>query len=138
MKKLIINCLATTALTLLTLAVIASLYNARFLFVASVFQAFFANAVIHAGLVLVRKFDSKFFFVELLAEIGYTLAILILCGVVFDWYSSTPLWIVIVMGIMIYLTACILGVIKIKSDISYINNELKKRIESNNTNYEEK
>lgn len=127
MKKLIVNCLSTTALTLLILAIIATFYQTKCLFISSVFQAFCANLVIHIGLVFLKKLESKYFLLELLWEIGYTIGILILCGSLFKWYGSTPLWMVIIMGIIIYLIACLFDILKINDDLMFINKELKKR-----------
>jgi hypothetical protein len=125
MKKLIINCLATTGLTLIILAMIASLYQAKFLCVSSVYQSFLVNIIIHLGLILVQKFESKYFIIEFIVEIGFILGLLVTFGFLFKWYSSTPLWVVILMGIVIYLLGCLVNIMKINDDISYINKQLK-------------
>lgn len=127
MKKLFVNCLATTALTLLILAAFAYTQQMRFIIVTGVFQDFFANAVIHIGLYFVGKIESRYFFLELLVEIGYALTVLIICGYAFDWYSSTPLGVVILMGIVIYAIGCFINVMKIRDDLGAINKELLKR-----------
>lgn len=127
MKTLIKNCLATTGLTIVLLAVIATFYQARFLLVDSIFQSFAVNALIHAGLILVRKFESIFFLVESLLEIGYVLLILIPACFLFGWYSSTPLWLVILMGIIVYTAGCFINVLRINNDINFINKQLQIR-----------
>jgi hypothetical protein len=117
--------MATTGLTLIILALIASLYQAKFLFVSSVYQSFIVNILIHFGLILVQKFESKYFIIEFIFEIGFILGLLVAFGFLFKWYSSTPLWVVILMGIVIYLLGCLVNIIKIKDDISYINKQLE-------------
>jgi len=125
MNKLIVNCLATTGLTLITLAVIASLYQAKFLCVSSVYQCFIVNIIMHVGLILVRKFESNYFVIEFIIEIGYVLGLLIVSGFFFKWYSSTPLWVLILMGIVVYFLGCLLNIMKINDDMAFINKKLE-------------
>jgi hypothetical protein len=125
MKKRIVNCLATTALALILLAVIALLHQASFLFISSVYQTLLANIAIHAGLALIKRFESKYFIVEMLWELGYILAVLTVCGFSFDWFRSTPLWIVIIMGIAVYLIGCAVNIFKINNDLMLINRAIK-------------
>ncbi len=127
MKKLFVNCLATTALTLLILAIVAYVCQARYIFVITVFQDFFANVVIHVGLYFVSKIESRYLLIEILWEIGYVLVVLICCGYLFSWYGSTPLGLVILMGIVIYAIGGFINIMKIRDDISEINQELQKR-----------
>ena len=125
MKKLIVNCLATTGLTLITLAVIASLYQAKFLCINSIYQCFIVNIIMHVGLILLQKFESNYFVIELTIEIGYVLGLLIVSGFFFKWYSSIPVWVLILMGIMVYLLSCFLNIMKINDDTVFINKQLK-------------
>lgn len=125
LKKLVQNCLATTGLTLVILAVIASLYQAKCLFVSSVYQSLIVNIIIHLGLILLQKYESKYYVIEFIVNIGYVLGILIAFGFLFKWYNSMPLWVVSLMGIVVYLFSCIFSIFKINDDISFINNQLK-------------
>jgi hypothetical protein len=125
MKKLIVNCLASTSLTLITLAVIASLYQAKFLCISSVYQCFIVNIIIYVGLILVQKFESNYSLIEFMIEIGYVLGILVVSGFFFKWYSSIPLWVLILMGIVVYFLSCLINIIKINDDIAFINKQLK-------------
>ncbi len=134
MKKFLMNSLTTTALTLLFLSVFAFAYHVQCIFVITVFQAFFANIVIHIGLYLVNKIESRFFLMEHLWEVGYILVVLICCGFLFNWYSSTPLWLVILMGVIIYAISCFINIVKIRDDISEINQELQKRDKGEESN----
>lgn len=127
MKKLMVNCLATTALTLVLLSGAAFVYQAKCLFVATIFQSLFANVIIHAGLSFIRKFESIYSIFEVLLKVGYTLGILIACGFLFNWYCSTPIWLVVVIGVAVYLIACLLDILRMNDDLSYINKELEKR-----------
>lgn len=125
MKHKVRNCLATTALSLLLLTIVASFYQADFLCIETVYQSFGANVLIHLGLTLLQKFESNYCIVEILVEIAYTLTILI----VFGWYSSTPLWVLILIGIAVYLIGSLIDVFRIQNEVALINRQLKLRNE---------
>ncbi len=125
MQKFIKNTLATTGLTLIVLAIIATIFKAEWLLIDSIYQSFLANIIIQVGLIFVHKFESKYFIIEIFLEIGYVLSVLILAGFLFDWYGSTPVWIVILMGVGIYFIGYFINVLKINDDIAFINKQLK-------------
>lgn len=125
MKKWLNNCFASTGLTLILIAVIASLYHANFICVTTVYQSFLVNILIYIGLYFLQKYESKYLFLEFLIEILYILGILVPFGFLFNWYSSMPLWVVILLGIVVYFIACFINIIKINEDISFINAQIK-------------
>lgn len=127
MRHFIRNFLATTGLSLFLLAVVAILFGARFLCVETVLQTGAANLLIHMGLSYLNRFESSFFLVEIGVEIGYILIVLILFGWVFHWYLSTPLWVLILMGILVYAIGSFIDIFQIRNDISFINQKLELR-----------
>jgi hypothetical protein len=132
MKNIIRNCLATTGLTLVILAAIASIYQAKFLCINTVYQAFIVNIIIQVGLVLLQKLENKYFIFEIFLEIGYVLVVLAISGFLFGWYSSIPLWVLILMGITIYAISCVINIMRINEDLEFINNHLKLLKQSKN------
>ena len=127
MKKIIINMMASTGLTLVVLAAIGTIYGASFLFISSVFQSLGANIVIHLGFLLTRKFESEYVALEALLDISYTIIVLIIFGRVFDWFGSTPIYILVIMAVVIYLLSLFLSMVRIREEINTINKLLKKR-----------
>lgn len=127
MKKIAVNILCSTGITLIVLAAMAAIFGAKFLFISSVFQSLIANIIIHIGLLFTRKFESDYAILEYTLDIGYTTAIVLISGFVFNWYSSTPMWMLITMSAVIYLIGILLNTIRIRQDISEINELLKKR-----------
>lgn len=123
-RKIVVNILATTALTLIILGIFGTAMGGSVLFLNTIFQSLAANILIHVGLKAVRLIESRFILVDLLIEIGYVLLVLIPFGFVFDWYNSTPLWLVLLMGVGIYLIGSAINIIKINKDIEDINAEL--------------
>lgn len=127
MKNIIKNSLATTGLALMILSIVAVLYNGKLICIETVFQILLSSLVINFILILLKHFESKFFLVELFAEIGSTLTVLIVAGYWFNWYESIPIWVLIIIGIVVYLVGCLIDMFHITNDIRFINNQLMKR-----------
>lgn len=127
MKKFVINVLATTGLSLILLSIIALFYEAEYLCLQTVFQVFGANAVLHFGFLLLRKLEMKRLLVETFSAIAMIIILLILCGFLFDWFSSTPVWILIPLGFVIYFVSAMLNLIGMRQDAWEINMLIRKR-----------
>lgn len=125
MKNLIKNILATTGLTLITLAIIATIYRAELLCISSVYQSLLVNILIHLGLLLVQKMESTYYFIEILCQVSYVLLILIPAGYLFDWYGSAPLWVIVIMGIVVYAFSCFVNIFRVNNNVAMINKQLK-------------
>lgn len=124
MKKIIRNCLATTGLALLLLSIVAVLYQGQFLCIDTVFQVFGVSILIHLGLALLERFESRYCIVEILAEIGMELIILVTAGFLFQWYNSVPMWVLLLIGVAVYVIGCMVDMFRIQSDINVINDYL--------------
>lgn len=125
MKNLIISILTTTGLTLIILAIIGTMYGAEFLLISSVYQSLLVNIIIHFGLLFVRRMESTYYFIEILWQVFYILLVLIPLGYLFDWYCSTPLWMIVFIGIVIYAFSCFVNIFRVNSNVSAINDQLK-------------
>ena len=130
MRKMTVNILCSTALTLLVLAAFGTMFGATVLFINGVFQSLIANIVVHIGLLLTHKFESRYAVLEYTLDIVYTIAVVLMFGVVFYWYTSTPASILVSKWVLIYITVMLVIIIQMRQDISEINKLLKKR---NNT-----
>lgn len=131
MKKMIINVMTTTGITLIVLSLIGTLYGAKMLFISGVFQSLGANIVMHLGFIITGKFESKYHILESVLDISYTIVVLIIFGAVFNWYTSTPIWVLIIMAVIIYLFGCLMSIFRIKEDVKAINELLQKRKKTN-------
>jgi hypothetical protein len=127
MRKTISNIMSTTGITLIMLAIIGTFYGAKFIFINSVFQSLAANIVIHLGYFLTRKFESEYVILEAALDIGYTIIILIAFGFIFHWFTSTPIWMLVIMSIVIYTVGLFLSMFRIREEIDRINRLLKRR-----------
>lgn len=127
MKQISVNILCSTAVTLLLLAIAGILFGARYLLISGVLQAFFVNIVIHFGLCVTHRFECSFAVLEWMLDIGYTEVVVILFGAVFNWYDSTPVWLLAIMTIIAYVISIFLNIIQMRQEIAQINALLQKR-----------
>lgn len=121
MKKGLINIFATTGLSLILLSIIAMFYSAEFLCIKTVFQVFALNVVVYLILLLIYKIEIKYLAVEVAFEIVLTVALSLLFGAIFNWYTSTPLLVLVLMSIAIYVISIVLNILHMKQEADEIN-----------------
>jgi F0F1-type ATP synthase assembly protein I len=126
------NIMVTTGAALMLLAIFAVIKGGKYVFLETFFQIFGANIVIHLGLILTKKFESTYAVLEFLLDISYTIAVLVVFGIVFDWYSATPVWYLIIMAVVIYAFGAFINIIRIQKDANELNKLLQKRKNKNN------
>jgi len=130
MKKIIVNTIFTTGASLVILAAFLIFFNVETILVSTVFQILGANIVINCGLFLLFiKIECRYVIVEYILNISYIITVLVIFGLIFDWYSAVPVWVLVIMAIVIYLIAMITSISIIKKDAKDINELLKKRKE---------
>ena len=94
-----------------------------------VFQILGANTLIIFGLKLTSIFESTYAILEYLLDTGYTILVLFVFGLIFDWYSSIPIWGLILMGILVYIIGILINIPRSRKDLNEINRLLKKHKE---------
>jgi hypothetical protein len=129
LKKNINNIMFVTGAALVILAVFSLLFNVEIPFVPYIFEIFAANIVIILGVYLRGKFEIRNLILEYLIDISYIIAVLVVSGLIFDWYSAIPVWLLVVMAVVIYIFAMIFTVTKIKNDAKELNKLLRDRQE---------
>lgn len=121
MKRNIVNVFATTGISLLLLSIIALCYDADCLYLKTVFQVFAVNIVIHLERLLTYKIQIKYAMLETTLEIVLIVGVLFIFGTIFDWFTSTPSWIVVIMGIVMYVVSFVLNLLHMKQEAQEIN-----------------
>ena len=127
MKKKITGCLATTALAILVLGIVALLSGGHFLCIETVYQILLANVLIHGWISVVQRFESPYFLMEITFELGGVLLFLIGLGSLFSWYESVSVFTLVLMGIIVYVLGCVIQVFQIQNDLDYINGKLAQK-----------
>lgn len=111
------------------LSVIALCFQAECIFVQTVFQILGANIVFHSGFLLISKLEMKWPFAELFLNIAMIIILLLVFGSLFNWFSSTPVWILILMGLVIYIISAVLQLFSMRQDAQEINTLIRERKE---------
>lgn len=127
MKKMLVRILCSTGITLIVLAFVGMISGARFLCISSVFESFAANIVIHFGFLFTRRFESSYTILEYMIDLGYIIGILLVFGAIFDWFNSTPIWMLVIIAAVVYTIGIILSIIRMRQDIEEINVLLSRR-----------
>lgn len=127
MKKKITGCLATTALAILVLGIVALLSGGHFLCIETVYQILLANVLIHGWIFVVQRFESPYFLIEITLELGGVLLLLLGLGALFSWYESVSVFTLVLMGIIVYVLGCVIQVFQIQNDLDYINGKLAQK-----------
>jgi len=126
MKKTFVNLMFTTGISIVGLTVYFAIIHIDRVLVYTILELFGANILIHLGLFLRSKFEIRNLILEHIIDISFVLIILIAFGLIFKWFTSLPVWILIVSGISIYIISSILTISKVKRDTKEINSLLEK------------
>ncbi len=133
MKKLINNVFASTAVTILLLAGIAALfYNAGWLSIATVYQLFLVNTLLHIALYIIHAWENRYKAVENIFEFLSIMIIVLLSGTAFGWYVQVPVWLVALMVVIIYIVMKITDSIHARKDSEELNKLLSSWKEQHN------
>ena len=129
MKKMTIYIIFTTGASLIILAGFFIIFDIKTIDVSTVFQALTVNIIINYGITFMHKAKMRNIILEYLLDVTYIIIVLILFRVIFKWYPSVPIWVLIVMAIAIYILVEVTSIAKIKKDTEEINELLQKRRE---------
>lgn len=121
MKKLIVNIFAITGISLTLLSIIALFFQAEWLNILTIPQVLSANAIIYLGITLLRTLELKYFIMKILLENILIAAVLVSFGSVFNWFTSTPVWLLVSMGVVIYFISLLLDLLHMKQEAQEIN-----------------
>lgn len=127
MKKFIVNIFATTGISLILLSIIALFFHAKCIYLQTIFQVLGVNIIVHFGLVFLNKLEVKHAIIETALDIALIIIMLFVFGSIFHWFTSTPLWILVIMGSIIYIVSVILNLLCMKQEAQEINALIKKR-----------
>lgn len=121
MKKMILNIMATTGITLVVLALVATCYSATVIFISAVFQALFLNVAIYIGLYIMERFEYKYPIVETGLKLIYVLALVLASGWLFGWYGNMSVAVLVLMTIVIFGVCVFLDTIRLIDEVKDIN-----------------
>ncbi|MFC3931634.1 hypothetical protein ACVR0S_07075 [Streptococcus dentapri] len=124
MKKIMTNIFATTGISVILLALIAIFFKAQWLLLLTIFQVLMVNILIHVSLLTRQKWELDSFLAAVL-DLVIIEAILFLAGSLFNW--NTGVWILLLMGLIVYALSRGLDLFYLNKEAREINLLIKKR-----------
>ncbi len=121
MKKMILNIMATTGITLVILALIATCYGGTVIFISSVFQALVLNIAIYVGIYLLNRLEYRYPILETGLKLIYVLALVLTSGWIFEWYNNMSGSVLVLMTIVIFGVCVCLDTIRLIDEVKEIN-----------------
>ncbi|MBQ9928817.1 MAG: hypothetical protein IJO65_12715 [Lachnospiraceae bacterium] len=121
MKKMILNIMATTGISLVALALIATLYDGTLICIDTVFQMLGLNIVIYIGLYFMDYIEYRYALLETGLKLIYIILLVLISGFVWDWYNNLSSAVLILMTIGIFAVCVCLDTISLLSEVKTIN-----------------
>ena len=89
----------------------SAVFPSEMYYLQTVFQVLGANIVIHLGFVFLNRSEMKNAILEMFLHIMLIIITLYIFGLIFQWFTSTPMWILVIMAIIIYIVSVIVNVL---------------------------
>lgn len=121
MKKMLLNIWATTGISLVVLALVATLYDGTLICIETVFQVLGLNILIYIGLFLLDCVEYRYAILGTVLKLMYTIALVLVGGFVWDWYANLPAAVLVIMTIGIFLVSVGLDAISLLGEVKSIN-----------------
>jgi len=125
LKKIILYVFASTGAVLFFLTIFVILKENKYINANTILEIIGANTVISTGLFFTHKIEFRYAIFEFLLDIGFMIAVIILSGTLFNWYSRIQVWIPLVIVLIVYILFYLLDIIRVHRDIKEINKLLQ-------------
>ena len=126
LKRIILYVFASTGAVLFLLTIFVMFKENKYINANTILEIIAANTVISTGLFFTHKIEFRYAIFEFLLDIGFMVAVIVLSGIIFDWYSLIPVWVPLVIVLMVYILFYLLDIIRVRRDIKEINKMLQK------------
>ncbi|BAL70009.1 hypothetical protein [Streptococcus mutans] len=125
MRKAVTNFFATTGISLILLSLFALYFQAHWLLLVTIFQVFLVNILIHLALLTRQKWEFQQELVGSLLDLVIIEGIIYSLSFPFHWNAS--LWVLLSIGLVIYLISRLLDLFYLGQEAQEINSLIKKR-----------
>ena len=132
LKRIILYVFTSTGAVMFFLAVFLMFKENKSISADTILEIIGTNIVITIGLFLTYKIELRYPILEFLLDIGFMIAVIVLSGALFKWYSYIPIWVPVVIVIVVYILFYFLDIIRVRKDVKEINKliqELKEKEE---------
>jgi Protein of unknown function (DUF3021). len=126
LKRIILYVFASTGAVLFLLTIFVMFKENKYINASTIIEIIGANTVISTGLSFTHKIEFRHAIFEFLLDIGFMVAVIVLSGIIFNWYSLIAVWVPLVIVLMVYILFYLLDIIRVRRDIKEINKLLQK------------
>jgi hypothetical protein len=126
LKRIILYVFASTGAVLFFLAAFIMFKDNKSINADTVLEIIGANIVITIGLFLTHKIELRFAILEYLLDIIFMTAVIVVSGILFNWYSQISALVPLIIVVVTYIIFNLLDIVRVHKDIKDINNLLKK------------
>ena len=121
MKKVLLNIMATTGISLVALSLVATLYDGSLICIDTIFQVLGLNVVIYIGLYFMEFIEYRFAILETGLKLTYIIALVLIGGLIWGWYNNLPVAVLVLMTIVIFGVCVCLDTISLIDEVKKIN-----------------
>lgn len=121
MKKVLLNIMATTGISLVVLSLVATLYDGTLICIDTIFQVLGLNVVIYIGLYFMEFIEYRYAILETCLKLIYIIVLVLVSGLIWGWYNSLPPAVLVLMTIGIFIVCVCLDAISLLSEVKAIN-----------------
>jgi Ca2+/Na+ antiporter len=125
-KRIVLYVFTSTGAVMFFLAVFLMFKENRSISAGTILEVIGANTVITMGLFLTYKIELRYPILEFLLDIGFMVAVIVLLGTLFGWYSYIPVWVTVIIVVVVYILFYLLDIIRVRKDVKEINKLLQK------------
>lgn len=126
MKKMILNLMATTGITLVVLSIVALCHGATVIFISAVFQALLLNIFIYVAIYILEHFEYRYPIIETGLKLSCVLAMVLASGWIFGWYANLSIIVLVIMTLVILVVCVFLDTLNLLDEVKTINDLLEK------------
>lgn len=135
LKRIAVNVLATTALSIFLMCLVAIIRGFTLMGVFVPFEILLVNLLAHIGFILLDKIDMRYKILNYTVMLIYLIGIIVGFGFLFKWFVVNEIWVVCLVGVVVFSIALVVDLVRINRDASEINSnlqELRKRKNQDN------
>lgn len=121
MKKMILNIMATTGISLVALSLVATLYDGSLICIDTIFQVLGLNVIIYIGLYFMEFIEYRYAILETGLKLIYIIMLVLISGWLFGWYNNLSGTVLVLMTIAIFVVCVSLDAVNLLSEVKSIN-----------------
>lgn len=129
MKEFIKKWMLLFALVVVSAFIIPSLFNGNWVESGFIIKLLFTSLLICLLQLLTIQITVRIPLIKYLIDLVMVLSVVLFFGWIWKWYVLSNVWIIFAMVIPVFIAAIFLDMVKVRQDVSFINEQIKLRQE---------